>query len=200
MRRRQKRFDKNLAIGVALGAIAFGLTQIFSLQASGLSYGFKIILLIVIGACIAGASLGAILWVYRFTTARQRSQNFAALHAHDVDNMTGKEFEIFLKHLLMARGFTVKNVWHGNDGGVDLVAKIGEKTYSIQAKRYNARRKADRRAVTDAVAGIQYRDCTHAMAITNSYFTKAAAEYAKKTGCKLVDRDLLAGWIGALGE
>jgi restriction system protein len=110
--------------------------------------------------------------------------------------MTGKEFEIFLQHLLTARGFNVKGVYHGNDGGVDLVAKKNKEIYSIQAKkRKNTKKRIDRSAISDAVSGIKFRDCTRAMTITNSYFTKVAKEYARKTECVLIDRDILAEWI-----
>lgn len=147
---------------------------------------------------VIAASVFAIWRIIAYFTSRQRATNFASLRAHNVDNMTGKEFEIFLEHLLTARGFKVKNVYHSNDGGVDLVAKKNKDTYSIQAKRYNQRKKVDRRAITDAIAGMKYRDCTKAMAITNSYFTKAAKEYGGKTGCILIDRDILAEWIHRL--
>ncbi len=125
-RRYQKKIDNNLLIiifatlaGLAVfGGIAGG--------ASELNFNFRLIIFIAASIMIIFfvAAIGYV--VYELLTRRDRSRNFAALHAHKVDDMTGTEFEIFLKHLLTARGFTVKNVWHGNDGGVDLVARLGD--------------------------------------------------------------------------
>jgi len=201
MRRRyQKNISKNLAALIVMFLIGAAVVNGVSRNAEGVNDTVKGVLFFAMAAVIILVGVFTIIWIYRYFSRQQRAQNFAALRAHEVDKMSGKEFEIFLKHLLTARGYTVKNMWHGNDGGVDLVAKLGEKTYSIQAKRYNNRHKVDRRAITDAVAGIKFRNCTHAMAITNSYFTKAAKEYAQKTNCELVNRDALARWIFELQE
>lgn len=149
-------------------------------------------------ACLA--LIGGIYAFYSYATRQQRAKAKALLQAHDVDNMTGKEFELFLGTILTARGYTVKKIFHSRDGGVDIIARKDNETYSIQAKRYKAGKKADRRAITDAVAGITYAKCTHAMAITNSYFTKAATEYAHATKCILIDRDELGKWLIELSE
>lgn len=200
MRRRyQKKFDSSLFIFLVAALISLGVFGGVTLKLPDMSLALSIIIII----ALAGLAIAVVIvcgtFIYGRITRRDRARNFAALRAQTVDSMTGSEFEIFLRHLLTARGFTVKNVWHSNDGGVDLVAKLDDKTYSIQAKRYSGH-KADRRVITDAVAGITFRNCTHAMAITNSYFTKAAIEYAQKTGCELVDRDTLAEWIYELKE
>jgi len=190
-RRSRKQDNQEILLFLAVAVLAgYGSIEVLPNLSDSTHSMFLLLLFILF---IAGL-LFSIYAVYRYTTKKSRARNFAALRAHEIDHMSGKEFEIFLKHLLTARGFTVKDVWHGNDGGVDLVAKIDDKIYSIQAKRYRDK-KADRRAITDAVAGITYRNCTDAMAITNSYFTKAAIEYAGKTGCELIDRDILAKWV-----
>lgn len=201
MRRRyQKKFDSSLLIFLVAALVGFSILGGIPVKLPDMSLAFSIVIIIV----LAGLAIAVVVicgtFIYDRITERDRTRNFAALRAHAVDSMTGTEFEIFLKHLLTARGFTVKGIWHGNDGGVDLVAKLGDKIYSIQAKRHSSRNKPGRRAITDAVAGITYRKCTHAMAITNSYFTKAAIEYARKTGCELVDRDVLAEWIYELQD
>lgn len=145
---------------------------------------FGMVIIVALTILTIAVGIACSISVYNSIKQRERAQNFAALRAHAVDSMTGTEFEVFLKHLLTARNFKVKNIWHSNDGGVDLVAKLGDKIYSIQAKRYN-NHKADRRAITDAVAGITYRNCTHAMAITNSYFTNPLSNTHKKPAVSL---------------
>lgn len=158
-------------------------------------------MMVITGLLFAAFGLGAIIFLVHFYLTRvQRAKASARLRAHDVDNMSGKEFEVFLGTVLTARGYMVKKIAHSQDGGVDIIARKDKETYSIQAKRYKAGHKADRRAITDAVAGIKYANCTHAMAITNSYFTKAALEYAQKTGCTIIDRDELGKWLVELSE
>ena len=60
-------------------------------------------------------------------------------------------------------------------------------------KRQNS--KVSRRAISDAVAGMQHYHCNKAMVITNNYFTPGAATLARSTGCALIDRGTLAAWI-----
>lgn len=194
-RTRRQSNQEILLLLIVAAFVGYGATEALP----GLSDNFNSAFLLLLFILLVAGLLYSIYTVYRYMTQKSRARNFAALRAHEVDHMSGKEFEIFLKHLLTARGYTVKNVWHGSDGGVDLVAKKDDQIYSIQAKRYK-NKKVDRRAVTDAVAGITYRKCTHAMAITNSYFTKQATEYARETNCQLIDRDALARWVYELQE
>lgn len=193
-RYRQKRYS-NLTLLIILAVF---VTFIFSASVgahieTALRYTIGILLCI---AIIVGAAI-LIYYIYRHANQQRRARNTVLLQRHDIDIMTGREFELFLAQLLIARGFNVDKVFHGNDRGVDILASKNSERYSIQAKRYRGR-SVGRDAITDAVAGKQYHDCMQAMAITNSYFTKTAKEYAKKTKCILVDRDELASWVSAL--
>ena len=81
------------------------------------------------------------------------------------------------------------------DGGVDLVAQLGMEKYAIQVKRYS--KQISRNPVSDAVAGKSLHRCTHSMVITNSYFTPKAHDYARRTGCQLIDHEVLKKWISS---
>ncbi|MBV8101041.1 MAG: restriction endonuclease, partial [Verrucomicrobia bacterium] len=79
------------------------------------------------------------------------------------------------------------------DLGVDLIASKGQDRIAIQVKRYGGT--VSRRAISDAVAGMQHYRCNQAMVITNSRFTPGAITLAKSTQCSLIDRDELVKWI-----
>jgi len=113
-----------------------------------------------------------------------------------VDRMEGIEFEKYVSFLMLQQGYSVKVTKASGDFGVDIIAWKTKYKYSVQVKRQASN--VSRRAVSDAVAGKEYYNCNRSMVVTNSYFSKAAIEYAGKTNCKLIDRPKLAGWIKAL--
>ncbi len=105
-----------------------------------------------------------------------------------VDAMSGVEFENYVADLLRARNYRVQMLGGSGDGGVDLVAQLGMEKYAIQVKRYS--KPISRNAVSDAVAGKSLHRCTHAMVITNSYFTPKARGYTRLAKCQLANREL----------
>src|SRR5262249_6354482 len=109
------------------------------------------------------------------------------------DSMTGIDFERYLQELLKSQGYSVRLTQASGDLGVDLVASKNAEKIAIQAKRNSS--KVSRRAVSDAVAGMQHYRCNKSMVITNNYFSPGAVTLARSTGCFLVDRDELAEWI-----
>jgi len=122
-----------------------------------------------------------------------QSLKFRGIQIANIDSMTGIDFEKYLQKLLTTQGYSVSMTQASGDLGVDLVAsKCGDKI-AIQVKRYNT--KISRRAISDAVAGMQHYHCNKAMVITNNYFTPGAVTLARSTGCLLIDRDTLAKWI-----
>jgi HJR/Mrr/RecB family endonuclease len=112
----------------------------------------------------------------------------------DIDGMDGLEFERYLREILEHRGFQAALTPSSDDRGVDIVAERDEFCCAIQVKRHHGL--VSRRAVSDAVAGMKHYGCNAAMVVTNSYFTASAVALAESNDCELVDRDLLAGWIG----
>jgi len=111
----------------------------------------------------------------------------------NIDTMEGIEFENYLQKLLIHQGYVVKLTPASGDFGVDLVASRDNKQIAIQAKRQDSA--VSRRAISDAVAGMNYYHCNDAMVITNNFFTPDAKTLADSNNCTLVDRDTLARWI-----
>lgn len=148
-----------------------------------------------LGWALAGSAalvvcLRLFLWVRRLGRGARPS-------LEEVDAMDGLEFELFVADLLEQQGWRVEVTRGSGDLGVDVVACHSEERWAVQVKRQEA--PVSRRAVSDAVAGRDHYDCTDAMVVTNSTFTRGAVELAESTGCELVDREELAEWI-ALGR
>ncbi len=111
----------------------------------------------------------------------------------DIDYMSGVEFEGYINALLQMKGYKTKSTPHSGDLGIDLVATKQGEHIAVQIKRYS--HAVDRRAVSDAVAGMKHYHCTKAMVITNNYFRPGAHQLAASNRCVLIDRDILADWI-----
>jgi HJR/Mrr/RecB family endonuclease len=137
------------------------------------------------------AILGLIFFGWRGWIIANRK--FRAIQIANIDAMSGVEFEQYLQSLLNHRGYSVSMTQATGDLGVDLVASLRADKFAVQVKR--SRSKISRRAVSDAVAGMQHYRCNRAMVITNSHFTRGAITLARSTNCILVNRDLLAQWI-----
>ncbi|MAG60089.1 restriction endonuclease [Candidatus Woesebacteria bacterium] len=116
-----------------------------------------------------------------------------ALRISDVDGMAGIEFEKYVAEILRQKGYKVILTPPSNDFGVDLVVDKDGIKHAVQLKRYSV--KVDRKAISDAVAGLQYYKCSRAVVVTNSLFTEAAKEFAQANDCILIDRNKLSEWI-----
>jgi restriction system protein len=140
-------------------------------------------------AGLALEAAAAVLVVGRVVAAllalRRRRSNL-----DELDLMSGLEFEEFVACLLRRQGWSVEVTQGSHDLGVDLVAEKKDERLAVQVKRQEA--PVSRRAVSDAVAGCAHYDCTGAMVVTNSYFTRGAQALAESTECELIDRDALA--------
>lgn len=123
----------------------------------------------------------------------QQSERIRAVQIANVDDMPGIEFERYLQKLLTAQGYGVQLTRASGDLGVDLVASRNGSKIAIQVKRHE--NKVSRRAVSDAVGGMQHYGCQQAMVITNNYFSDGAITLARSTHCVLIDRDELSRWI-----
>ncbi len=113
-----------------------------------------------------------------------------AARAHELDNMEGLEFEYFCADLLAANGFIEVEVTRGSgDYGIDILAEKDGVTYAIQCKRYAGL--VGVKAVQEAYAGRDYYDRMVGAVMTNQYFTKPAAEAARKLKILMWDRDYI---------
>lgn len=151
-----------------------------------------VIVLVCFGAIVAAFANEA---AAKVRETAEREARLRLLQLSNIDNMSGVEFEHYVCRLLQHRGFVAEVTAASNDFGVDIVAHRGNDKVAVQVKRYS--KNVSRTAISDAVAGRTHYGCSASMVITNCYFTKGAIEFAKSTGCVLVDRDCLTEWIVA---
>jgi len=110
--------------------------------------------------------------------------------AHALDTMEGFEFEYYCADLLAANGFIEVEVTKSSgDYGIDILAEKDGVTYAIQCKRYTG--PVGVKAVQEAYAGRDYYDRMVGAVMTNQYFTKPAAEAARKLKILMWDRDYI---------
>jgi Predicted endonuclease distantly related to archaeal Holliday junction resolvase and Mrr-like restriction enzymes len=102
----------------------------------------------------------------------------------EVDLMEGHQFAEFIANCFRIFGCQEAVVRKTNDFGGDvMVSWWGGASTAVQVKRYAD--KVDRKAVSDAFAAKAHYKTSDAMAVTNSYFSKAAREHAIETGVRL---------------
>jgi len=107
----------------------------------------------------------------------------------DVDQMSGIQFEKYLKLIFEQKGFKAEITKTTGDFGADLILKENDKKIVVQAKRYNSR--VGIKAVQEAVSAVQYYKATEAWVVTNNEFTSAAIELARSNKVRLIERDEL---------
>ena len=111
-----------------------------------------------------------------------------------IDEMDGRTFELFTGDLLFRNGFENITVTQASyDFGVDVIAEKDDVKYAIQCKRYNGPIGVS--AVQEVIASKSLHDCHVACVLTNSSFTPAAVELAKKNLVILWDRKKLQKFI-----
>ncbi|ALS79537.1 restriction endonuclease [Planococcus kocurii] len=106
-----------------------------------------------------------------------------------VDAMSGAEFEEFLRLRYKAEGYAVRKTPYTGDYGADLILEKGSQKIAVQAKRYKSN--VGIKAVQEISAAKLHYGANEAWVVTNSFFTKAAAELARSNKVKLVNRDEL---------
>jgi len=120
---------------------------------------------------------------------RHQNKKLALLGIEDIDRLGGRDFERLLTQVFWERGAKVVLTPRCNDWGADLVIeKEGIRTV-VQAKRWRGR--VGVKAVQEVVASKAVYKAERAMVVTNSTFTKAAIELARKNEVELWGRDEL---------
>ena len=137
---------------------------------------------------IIGIILGIVIIVVAGVVLCRRFRRNARAHA--LDTMEGLEFEYYCADLLAANGFIEVEVTKGSgDYGIDILAEKDGVTYAIQCKRYTGL--VGVKAVQEAYAGRDFYDRMVGAVLTNQYFTKPAAEAARKLKILMWDRDYI---------
>lgn len=114
----------------------------------------------------------------------------------DVDEMTGAEFEGFVAAQLRTRGWSVTHTGGTGDYGVDLIARRDGTRMAVQCKRLA--KAVGVAAVQQVVAGARHHGCDQTVVVTNRSFTRAARQLAITHRCRLVGREQLLIWAGAV--
>lgn len=121
------------------------------------------------------------------------NENSRQINIHDVDGMSGRDFEIFLSNVFERKGYKVRLTPETGDQGADIILeKFGEITV-VQAKNYS--QTVGNSAVQQVVGSIKHYNAHRAMVVTNNYFTKSARELASSNGVILIDREKLLEWL-----
>jgi hypothetical protein len=116
------------------------------------------------------------------------SDNFNR-YIHNLDSLTGYEFEEFLRTLFDKMGFTAETTKLSGDQGADLIIKKFGKITAVQAKRYTD--KVSNKAVQEVTASMAYYSADNGMVVTTSEFTPSAIELANSNNIELIDRQKL---------
>jgi restriction system protein len=118
-----------------------------------------------------------------------RHRRLARSGIGDIDRMSGHEFELYLGTLFRRFGYHVEQTGKAGDFGADLVIKKDQSRTVVQAKRY--RKHVGVKAIQEVVAAKRIYQCSGAMVITNSHFTKQAQTLAAANDVVVWDRDRL---------
>lgn len=120
----------------------------------------------------------------------------------DIDLLSHPDFEIFIKDLLLASGWSqaiitkVGREYKYGDGGVDIFAYKGDRKFAIEVKQRNIKLKVDVSALNQLVSGAKLAKVKYQILVTNSYFTSEVKIRALRLGVELIDRDQLQNlWI-----
>ncbi|MBI3342330.1 restriction endonuclease [Candidatus Curtissbacteria bacterium] len=186
--RRYRRPPKDNAIFWVVGLfLIFAALAVLPLGAIINSDSF-ILILVSFGLLVGVFSVG-----FLFYIAGRQQKRLRALRLSDVDSMEGVRFEDYVAELLKFQGYKIEKTLRSGDLGVDLIAKLGADVFAVQVKRHRDR--VDRRAISDAVAGMRHYHCNKSMVVTNSFFQPDAKKLALSNDCVLIDREKLTNWI-----
>lgn len=93
----------------------------------------------------------------------------------DTDNMTGRQFEIWLKHYFERLGYNVHLLQGYKDKGADLILRKNGIKIAVQAKKRKSQNVRSF-AVGDLLRAMRYYECSKGYLVTNQYFTQDTIE------------------------
>lgn len=124
-----------------------------------------------------------------YETQLLRAQVAKALTIHDVDLLTGTQFERLVARLFAKAGYSTQATKQTGDQGIDVIAERNGIQYGIQAKRYSGQ--VGNAAIQEVVAGLAHYGLDRAVVVTNAKFTQAAMDLALANDVILWDRCML---------
>jgi restriction system protein len=140
--------------------------------------------------------IAVIVWLARLAAVQKQKIAQAVFLRNSelavADAMTGPQFEQYFADLLRRRGHTnVQVVGGAGDGGVDILGTtLTGRAVAYQCKRQGA--KVGVGVVRQLIGSINYEHQGRAgCLVTTAYLTKPAADLARKSGIRIVDRPKL---------
>lgn len=133
-------------------------------------------------------------------TKGKNTKDSVKFNIYSLDNLSGKEFEDFLKWLFQELGYSVELTKVTADSGVDLVLKKDKERIAVQAKRYNRNTKVSNEVVLKTHGGMGVYKCSKSIIITTSYFTNQAKSDAQELNMELWDREILSAKIDEINN
>lgn len=122
-----------------------------------------------------------------------KEKNIKSSDINRIDKMSGREFEIFLKHIFEKLGYKVKLLRGYKDHGADLILIDSKGTKIVVQAKKREQGKVGIEAIGEVLRGKEYYRCHLAMVVTNQHFSEQAKYEAQKFGIILWDRkDLIA--------
>lgn len=141
------------------------------------------------GSMFAILAFIAFLLLWKISKRIRRSRKLKRTRIHQIDQMTGEEFEQFLGTFFKKRGYKVSYTAQSGDYGADLILKDGRETIVVQVKRYAST--VGVKAVQEIIGAVRMYEASEAWVVTNNYFTKQAINLANMNDVYLIDRDQL---------
>ncbi|WP_237150905.1 restriction endonuclease [Planococcus plakortidis] len=166
----------------------------------GLSEGFKMGLELMWGIVTAEPLLtgflvlfiaGSLLLTFIINTLRYQKLKKSGILK--VDEMTGREFEEYLRVLFRERGYQVQLTPATGDYGADLILSAKGQKVVVQAKRY--KKNVGLKAVQEISTAKNHFNADECWVVTNSHYTEPARKLAASNRVRLVDRELLMKWM-----
>lgn len=115
-----------------------------------------------------------------------------------IDNMSGIDFENYLKVMFEKKGYRFRTTKKSNDYGVDLVLIKDDTKTAVQVKRYKSSIGVS--AIQQVLGGSKYYNCSKCMVITNSFYTASAKKLAQRCNVQLWDRNNITKLCGSITE
>ena len=124
------------------------------------------------------------------------SRYISGITIHNIDSLSGREFEEFLYYLFINLGFEVTLTKSSHDYGADLILKVGNVRIALQCKLYS-KHSVGTSSVQEAYSASKFYNTHIGVVITNSKFSSNAIKLASITNVLLWDRDMLIKLISA---
>lgn len=168
-RRRTKAIGSLLLIASII--VLIGLFIGFARSATGIVAAFA----------VASVALAYGIWA----ATDQATQRRAWYEVSALRTLSGFQFERHVSEYYKRRGYHVRLTRGGGDQGIDVIAERQGRRIGVQCKQWIGTVGND--AVQQALAGKLFYNCTDAVVVCTSIFSKFARQLASKTDVELID-------------